>query len=159
MYSAVGFMEAQAFIEHFNEQMVIPYPWEVAQSPSSIQIPTSAIARVELTEELAKFFIESGAQSREALLLYMNRNDAESRALFTSLIEQELGETVSDTALLKDINKRLMVTPGVQAMPAKAKDGTTINNPLNAINTNTPLQVQPDGTSIVDGQDPWGIVK
>jgi len=135
MYSAVGFMEAKAFIEMFNEQMVVPYPWEVAQSASSIRIPTSAIARAELTEELAKHFMESGAQSREALLLYMNRNDAEARALFCSLIKQALGETVSDLALLEDINKRLMVT--------------------HVLNQSQGMQVQDDGTSI--STDPLGV--
>jgi len=62
-----------------------------------------------LTEDLAKYFIESGAQSREAILLYMNRNDAEVRTLFCTLIKEKLGETVSDKALIEDINKRLMV--------------------------------------------------
>ena len=110
MYAAVGFMEAKAYIEFFNEQSAIPYVWEVAQSASSIRIPTSAIARAELTEELAKHFIESGAQSREALLLYMNRNNPEDRSLFCEHIAQALGETVSDLALLKDIYGRLMVS-------------------------------------------------
>jgi hypothetical protein len=125
IYAAVGFMEGKAYIEHFNEQMVVPYPWEVAQSASSIRIPTSAIARAELTEDLAKHFIESGAQSREALLLYMNRNDSEDRALFCTLIGQALGQTASDIALIEDINKRLMVVSAI------------------------PLQMQDDGTSIV----------
>jgi len=111
IYASVGFMEGKAFVEFYNEHMTIPYPWEVAQSASSIRIPTSAIARAELTEVLAKHFMESGAQSREALLLYMNRNDAEARSLFCTLIKQELGETVSDLALIEDINKRLMVPP------------------------------------------------
>ncbi len=109
MYAAVGFMEAKAFIEHFNEQSAIPYVWEIAQSASSIRIPTNAIARAELTEELAKHFIETGAQSREALLLYMNRNTSEDRALFCQHIAEALGETVSDLALLKEIHGRLQV--------------------------------------------------
>ncbi len=109
MYAAVGFMEAAAYIEHFNEQSAIPYVWEVAQSASSVRIPTSAIARAELTEELAKHFIETGAQSREALLLYMNRNNPEDRALFCQLVAEALGETLSDIALLKEIHGRLSV--------------------------------------------------
>jgi hypothetical protein len=117
MYAAVGFMEGKAFIEFYNERMTIPYPWEVAQSASSIRIPTSAIARAELTEELAKHFMESGAQSREALLVYMNRNDNEARALFCSLIEQALGQTISDVSLMDDINKRLMVTETKKSKP------------------------------------------
>lgn len=109
MYSAVGFMEAKAYIEHYNEQTVVPYPWEVAQSPSSVKIPTAAIARAELTEELSKHFIDSGAQTREALLVYMNRNDAESRSVFCELIKKTLGSTVSDVTLIEDITKRLMI--------------------------------------------------
>ena len=130
IYSAVGFMEGKAFVEFFNEQMIIPYPWDVAQSASSVRIPTSAIARAELTEDLAKHFMESGAQSREALLVYMNRNDSETRALFCSLIKQALGETVSDLALIEDITKRLTVTPGNPGEPPR-------------------LSLQPDGTSII----------
>jgi len=137
MYAAVGFMEGKAYIEFFNEHMTVPYPWEVAQSASSIRIPTSAIARAELTEDLAKHFMESGAQSREALLLYINRNDDETRALFASLVEQKLGQTASDIALMEDINKRLMVTP----------------IPKPELTT----RVQPDGTSII--ADPFGINK
>lgn len=127
MYSAVGFMEGKAFIDFYNEQSSIPYPWEVAQSASSIRIPTSAIARAELTEGLVKHFIDSGAQTREALLQYMNRNSPEERALFTTLIKKALRETVSDLALIKDIQGRLMVTP-VQSQVQP--DGTTIVDPL-----------------------------
>lgn len=112
IYSSVGFMEGKSFIEFFNEQTSIPCPWEIAQSASSIRIPSSAIKRIELTEELAKYFIESGAQSREALLLYMNRNNSEVRALFCTLIEKTLGQTISDKTLLEDITNRLMVTKG-----------------------------------------------
>lgn len=134
MTSAVGYMEAKAFIDHFNEQMVVPHPWEVAQSASSVRIPTSAIARAELTEELAKHFIEVGAQGREALLLYINRNDSEIRTLFCTLIEQALGETISDKALLEDINKRLMVDKGA---------------PLNLDDELKRMDTQDDDTSIV----------
>jgi len=109
IYSSVGFMEGKALIEYYNENLTIPYVWEVAQSASSIRIPGSPIGRAQLTEDLAKYFIESGAQSREAILLYMNRNDAEVRTLFCTLIKEKLGETVSDKALIEDINKRLMV--------------------------------------------------
>ncbi len=128
MYAAVGFMEATAYIEFFNTQSAIPHVWEVAQSASSIHIPTNALARAELTEELAKYFIETGAQSREALLLYMNRNTPEDRALFCQHITQTLGQTVSDLALLKDIHGRLMITDIVET---------------------TTLVQQPDGTSII----------
>ena len=129
MHSAVGFMESKAFVDFYNEQMTIPYAWEVAQSASSVAIPTSAIGRAELTENLAKHFIESGAQSREALLLYMNRNEPENREVFCQLIKDALGETASDLALLVDIKKRLMTV----ATPAPST-----------------LQVQPDGTSIIN---------
>lgn len=139
MTSAVGYMEAKAFIEDFNEQMVIPYPWEVAQSASSVNVPTSAIARAELTQELAKHFIDSGAQTREALLVYMNRNNDEDRSLFCTLIKETLGETISDLALLEDINKRLTVaTPplgvssdpiNVQGIPVQLDDPHNTDQP------------------------------
>jgi len=125
MSAAVGAIEAKAFIEFYDEQMTIPYPWEVAQSASSIPIPTSAMGRMELTEELAKHFIETGAQSREALLLYMNRNEPEIRELFCSLIKDLLGETASDFTLMVDIRKRL-----------------STHEP-------TPGTVQPDGSSVI----------
>lgn len=150
IYSAVGFMEGKAFVEFFNEQTNIPYPWEVAQSASSIRIPTSAIARMEQTEELAKHFIESGAQCREALLLYMNRNEAETRALFCTLIEKALGQTVSDKALMEDINNRLTVTKGRdEANPIPVLNVSTSNSAPPLSNFKANLEIQDDGTAIL----------
>lgn len=142
IYSAVGFMEGKAYIEFFDEQTVIPYPWEVAQSPQSVKIPTAAIARIDLTEELAKHFIESGAQSREALLVFMNRNVAEDRALFCELIKKLLGSTASDIALLEDINKRLTITA---ITPDTVAAGSNINS------NNTPAFINQDQFSPSQG--------
>lgn len=139
IYAAVGFMEGKAFIEFFNDHTIIPYPWEVAQSASSIRIPTSAIARMELTEELAKHFIESGAQCREALLLYMNRNQGEERALFCELIKKLMGQTKSDIALIDDITKRLMIIHA-------NKDAT-----------NTPSPASPTKGPLIPSSGPSGI--
>ncbi|MCA1800275.1 MAG: AAA family ATPase, partial [Actinobacteria bacterium] len=35
LFSAVGVIAGQAFKEHYDESIQLPYPWEVAQSPSS----------------------------------------------------------------------------------------------------------------------------
>jgi hypothetical protein len=108
-HSAVGVMAASAFCEHYNETMKLPYPWEVAQSPSSTRIPNSAIGKAKLTSSLADYFIESPEQARDKVLQFMNRMDSENAALFTEQISEKLGASTSDQQLVKEIRKRLNV--------------------------------------------------
>jgi hypothetical protein len=102
-------MAASAFCEHYNETMKLPYPWEVAQSPSSTRIPNSAIGKAKLTSSLADYFIESPEQARDKVLQFMNRMDSENAALFTEQISEKLGASTSDQQLVKEIRKRLNV--------------------------------------------------
>ena len=109
MFSAVGVIAAQSFKEHYDESMQLPYPWEVAQSPGSTKIPSSTAGKAELTSSLAEFFIETSEQSRDSLLQFMNRMDGEHSALFTHILVEKLGNTVSDQRLIEEVKKRLNV--------------------------------------------------
>ena len=109
-HAAIGVMAAQAFCEHYNETMKLPYPWEVAQSPSSTRIPNSAIGKAKLTSSLADYFIESPEQARDKVLQFMNRMDPENASVFAEQISQKLGASASDQQLVTEIKKRLSVT-------------------------------------------------
>jgi len=111
MFSAVGVMVGQSFKEHYDESIQLPFPWEVAQSPSSAKIPVTTQGKAELTAMLADFFVDSNDQSRDSLLQYMNRMDPEYSSLFAEIISEKIGRTSSDVRLLEEVKKRLGVTP------------------------------------------------
>ena len=107
--AAIGVMAAQAFCEHYNEAIKIPYPWEVAQSPNSSRIPSSAIGKTKLTSSLADYFIGAPEQTRDKVLQFMNRMDAENASLFVQHVADQLGASESDQQLVSEIKKRLNV--------------------------------------------------
>lgn len=107
--SAVGSVAGQAFREHYDETMQLPYPWEVAQSPSSVKIPPTNMGKAKLTSDLAEHFIDTQEQSRDALLQFMNRMNGEYTALFAQILKEKLGSTASDERLIEDVKKRLNV--------------------------------------------------
>jgi len=109
LFSAVGTIAGQSFKEHYDESMQLPYPWEVAQSPSSTKIPGTTAGKAELTSSLAEFFIETQEQSRDSILQFMNRMDGEHSALFAQILIEKLGNTVSDQRLVGEVKKRLNV--------------------------------------------------
>ena len=109
MDASVGTMAAKSFQEHYDEAMSLPFPWEVAQSPGSCRIPGTTIGKAKMTSNLADHFFEAQEQSRDAILQYMNRMDAEHSSLFAQMIKEKLGTTQSDQRLLEDIKKRLNV--------------------------------------------------
>lgn len=109
MFSAVGTMAGAAFKEHYNENMQLPYPWEVAQSPSSTKIPATTMGKSKLTSSLAEHFIDTQEQSRDSILQFMNRMDKEHSALFAQILVEKLGSTTSDIALIAEVKKRLSV--------------------------------------------------
>jgi len=109
LFSAVGTIAGQSFKEFYDETMQLPYPWEVAQSPSSIKIPSTTAGKAELTSSLADFFIETSEQSRDSLLQFMNRMDGEHSALFAQILVEKLGQTASDKRLVDEVKKRLDV--------------------------------------------------
>lgn len=131
LFSAVGTIAGQSFKEHYDETMQLPYPWEVAQSPSSTKIPSTTAGKAELTSSLAEFFIDQGEQSRDSLLQFMNRMDGEHSALFAQILVEKLGQTASDLRLIEEVKKRLNV-----------KD---IDIPTNAAG-------DPDSTAFLSGQ-------
>jgi hypothetical protein len=109
--ASVGSAAARAFREEYNEAIQLPYPWEVAQSPSSTRVPTTTIGKAKLTSELAKFYLESADQTRDNVLQYMNRIGGEHAALFLQTIKEDLGNTPSDQRLLDTVAKRLSIDP------------------------------------------------
>lgn len=130
--AAVGMAAAKSFQEHYDEAISLPYPWEIAQSPSSARIPNNTIGKAKLTADLADFFIGTAEQSRDAILQYMNRMEAEQSALFAQMLIEKLGDTPSDRRLIDQVKKRLNVTDiSVPSSPAAADpDANPINNAI-----------------------------
>lgn len=110
LISAVGTIGGQGFFEHYNDTIKIPYPWEVAQSPSSVKIPSNGIGKAQLTSSLVEHFIKSQDQSRDAILKFMNRMPKEYSAVFVENIQEQVGESISDLSLIKEIKERLDYT-------------------------------------------------
>lgn len=108
--SAVGMAAAKSLQEDYDEAISLPYPWEIAQSPSSARIPNNMIGKAKLTADLAEFWIGTQEQSRDAILIYMNRMDPEQASLFVQTISDRLGDTPTDRRMIKTIKDRLGVT-------------------------------------------------
>lgn len=109
MAASVGRIAAQAFRDDYDEAIQLPYPWEVAQSPNSTRIPNTGVGKIQLSKDLAKFFLESDTQSRDAVLCYMNRMGGEHGAYFYKVIKDNIGTTNSDLNLLQNLEKRLKI--------------------------------------------------
>ena len=107
--AAVGTLAAQSFREHYDESLRIPYPWDVAQSPTSTRIPSTTIGKAQLTTSLSEYFIESPDQTQDSILQFMNRMDKEHSALFIKQIEEKLGSTPSHQLMITNIKRRLDV--------------------------------------------------
>jgi hypothetical protein len=104
--SAVGLMAGQSFCEFYDETVQVPAPWEIAQSPSSSRIPSTGIGKVKVANDLAEYFVGTQEQSRDAILVYVNRMDKEHSALFVQTLTEKLGQTQSDQRLIEDVKKR-----------------------------------------------------
>lgn len=133
---AIGMAAAKSFQEHYDESISLPYPWEIAQSPASARIPTNTIGKAKLTADLADFFIGTQDQSRDAIMIYMNRMEPEQAALFVQMLVEKLGDTPTDRRMIQNVKKRLNVTD--------------IAVPTSNLNPNDPMNnmVFPKGTMI-----------
>lgn len=120
--SCVGDIAAHAFVEHYNESVSLPYPWEVAQSPASARIPASPIGQVQMVNSLVEYFFEAKENSRDGCLQYLNRMDGEMRELFADTLSERIGSTASDMALLKKVKQRLNVDFAKPVAPAPDPD-------------------------------------
>lgn len=116
--AAVGPMAARSFRDEYDEAIKLPYPWEVAQSPSSQRIPSNHVGKAKLTVDLAKHFLQSGNDVRENLMTYMNRIGGEYSELFLKEIKSKLGTSSSDIRLAEEIGKRLNIDPILGSAPA-----------------------------------------
>lgn len=128
MSSAVGFMAARAFREEYDENIQLPYPWEIAQSPSSMRIPSTGLSKAKLTSDLAKFFLESDSATQDNTLIYMNRIGGEYSELFLNEISAVLKETPSDQRLLQKTAQRLSIDPLLGTAPIPKKGGSSQGN-------------------------------
>lgn len=128
MSAAVGSMAARTFKDEYDENIQLPYPWEIAQSPSSTRIPSGQVSKAKLMTDLGKYFIESDNQSRDNVLIYINRIGGEFSELFLSEIKGKLGETSSDKRLLNQTAERLNIDPLLGTAP---KGGSSLeDNPF-----------------------------
>jgi hypothetical protein len=117
MAAAVGHMAARSFREDYDDSIQLPYPWEIAQSPSSVRIPNSNVGKARITTDLVKYFVESDNQTRDGVLSYMNRIGGEYSELFVSHLKGALGNTASDGRLLESTAKRLSIDPLLGTAP------------------------------------------
>jgi len=117
MAAAVGFSAARSFKDEYDENIQLPYPWEIAQSPSSTRIPSAGVAKAKLTSDLAKYFMESDTQTRDNVLIYINRIGGEYSELFLSEVKSKLGTTPSDQRLLQLTGDRLNIDPLLGSAP------------------------------------------
>ena len=106
--AAVGTLAAGSFKDHYNAALLLPNPWEVAQSPSSTPIPTTSAGCIELIDNLVSYFVKSAETSRDSVLTYINRMEAEHRSVFVHKLSATLGSTPSDMTLVESVKKRLM---------------------------------------------------
>lgn len=111
MAAAVGPMAARSFKEEYDENIQLPYPWEIAQSPASTRIPGNGVAKARLMTDLAKYFMESDNQTRENCLVYVNRISGEYSELFVSEIKGKTKDTPSDKRMIQEISERLNIDP------------------------------------------------
>lgn len=125
MAAAVGPMAARSLKEDYDENIQLPYPWEIAQQPASARIPSNGVAKASLMANCAEHFLKSEDQTRDNLLIYINRVGGEYSELFLSEIKGKLGETPSDKRLLQDTSERLNIDPLLGAAP---KGGSSSGN-------------------------------
>lgn len=107
--AAVGPLTAQSFREHYDETIKLPFPWEVAQSPQSIPVPSSHVSQTKLVHSLIDHYFESSDGTRDSILIYMNRMNGENRELFCKKLQEKLSDTQSDKKLQKAVEDRLRI--------------------------------------------------
>jgi len=117
MAAAVGSMSARSFKDEYDENIQLPFPWEISQSPSSTRIPSSGVGKARLMTDLAKFFLESDSQSRDSILIYVNRIGGEYSELFLSEIGTKMKDTPSDKKLMTMTAERLNIDPLLGTAP------------------------------------------
>lgn len=110
--AAVGPMAAKAFKEDYDENISLPFPWEVAASPSSTRIPSAHIAKAKLIKNLADHYVTQSTQTQDALLVYVNRVGGEYGELMYNEISGRLGDTTSDHRMRTLIRDRLHLDNG-----------------------------------------------
>lgn len=121
---AVGPLASRSFREDYDEAIQLPYPWEIAQSPSSSRIPSNSVGKAKITSDLVKYYLEVEGQSRDNVLTYMNRVGGEYSELFLNQVKSELGTTNSDRRLVEAIASRLNIDPLLGTAGKGGTDGS-----------------------------------
>lgn len=125
MEAAVGVIEARAFVDFYNGTMILPYPHEIVQAPASQPIPPTGAGKASITAQLAEHFVDSKDQSRENILQYINRMDAEYAELFHQMIKEKLGQGASAKRVAEKAGQVL----GVTLIPKINKNGEEKSTP------------------------------
>ncbi|AGH07422.1 ATPase [Sulfitobacter phage phiCB2047-B] len=115
--ACVGSLAARTFREEYDESILIPYPWEVAMSPSSIRIPPTHVGKAKLIQSIAEHYLKNDNATRENLLTYVNRIGGEYSELLLSIIKGSLKDTQSDKKMIQDISDRLSIDPLLGTAP------------------------------------------
>lgn len=116
--AAVGTMTAMAFRDDYDENVKLPYPWEIAQAPSTMRVPTGNVAKARLMTDISEFFLDSDSQTQDNLMIYINRIGGEYSELFLSTISGKLGTTPTDQKLIKEVSERLNIDPLLGTAPS-----------------------------------------
>ena len=123
--AAVGSNAARTFREDYDELIKIPYPWEVAQGPSTMRIPGSHVSKAKLMSDLSKHWLESDKTTQDALISYVNRVSGEYSELFMNQIKQGLGTKPSEMKKIEEVQKRLGIDPLLGTAP---KGGASVSD-------------------------------
>lgn len=126
MAAAVGAMAARSFKDEYDENIQLPYPWEIAQAPAAARIPNAGVAKAKLMDDLAKHFVESDDQTRDSLLIYINRVGGEYSELFLSHIKTKMGDTPREKRLITETSERLNIDPLLGTAPGGESDEKSI---------------------------------
>lgn len=111
MAAAIGTSAARSIRESYEESIQIPFPWEIAQSPTSCKIPGTQVGKAQIINDLVPYFLESNEDSRDHILTYVNRVGGEFCQLFHNVLKGKLGSTTSDKRMVDEIGKRLSIDP------------------------------------------------
>lgn len=110
--AAVGEFAAKAFIEFYDESTRLPAVFDIVSQPSTMVVPPTAVGKARITSALAQHYVDNKAQpmARDAIMRYMNRLPKDNGGAFFQQIQEKLGTTSSDMALITTVQKTLGVS-------------------------------------------------
>lgn len=108
----VGDFAAKAFVEFYDESTQLPAAFDIVAQPSTMIVPPTALGKARITTTLADYFVQNKGQPMacDAIIQYMNRLPGDNGGQFFQLIQESLGTTSSDIAIINTVQKTLGVT-------------------------------------------------